>query len=140
QGEPAQAPGECLLAVVVELLIPQEDHLVLEQRLPDDADDLGGRACGSVHADDLGADVASQPADGDPGRGREQVGHGGSLFRVVAISLKKPSPDIAMQGNIWAGPQPGPPRSWTAPPPVTAFPPPPPASASWLSTSRAPRR
>jgi hypothetical protein len=77
EGERAEPLGERHLAGVVQALIAQEDHLVLQQRPADLGDRVVAELGSGVHAGDLGADVAGQPADADLGRGAFQRGMAG---------------------------------------------------------------
>jgi hypothetical protein len=69
----AEAGSECHLPVVVQVLIAQEDHLVVEQRLTHLRDRIVAGRVARVDTGDLRADVPGQAADPDSGDG---VGHG----------------------------------------------------------------
>jgi hypothetical protein len=66
RGELAEEPREPGLRRVVEMpLVAQEDHLVLEQCVPDEADVIGGQVRTGLNPGDLGPDVAGDLADVD---------------------------------------------------------------------------
>ena len=60
-GDRAQAPGERHLALIVEVLVTEEEHLVAGEVLADAIDLAGVQVGGEVDAVDLGAD---RPRDG----------------------------------------------------------------------------
>ena len=83
--EAAHPVAECHLAVGVELLAGEEQHLVVRQRLPDGGDRLVVRG-GQVQAAHLGAETRSEPVDVELDRGRggdrtiQRAGHGSTPF------------------------------------------------------------
>ena len=62
-GELAEAGGEGDLAVVVELLVGEEDDEPLEPDRPDGGDLLVAERCGAIDAPDLGADGGAEVSD-----------------------------------------------------------------------------
>src|SRR5215475_1876856 len=81
QRERAEALGERDLPGVVEALVAQEDHLVVEQRLAHLSDLIVAEGAAGVDAADLRTDVAGEPGHGNTGLAGDGVGHGGA-FRV----------------------------------------------------------
>jgi hypothetical protein len=81
QRERAEALGERHLPGVVEALVPQEDHFVVEQRLAHLRDLVVAEGAPGVDATDLSTDVAGEPGHGNAGLAGDGVGHG-SAFRV----------------------------------------------------------
>ena len=64
--ERAEPPGERDLALVVERLVAEEHHLVLEQRPPDAGNGLGVEIPGDVDARQLGSDRPGERRDLQP--------------------------------------------------------------------------
>jgi len=66
----AEAPRERLVPGRVELLVAEEDHTVIQQRLPDLGDGGGVELAAEVDAVELGAERAGDGLDLEPCRGR----------------------------------------------------------------------
>ena len=81
QRERAEALGERDLPGVVEALVAQEDHLVVEQRLAHLRDLVVAEGAAGVDAADLRTDVTGEPGHGNAGLAGDGVGHGGA-FRL----------------------------------------------------------
>ncbi len=78
-GEFAEEGGEAELAGVVELLVAEDEGLVLQEGGVDLGRDRGVEAGGQVHAEDLGADTAADPAEVEARAG----GHVRCSFRLA---------------------------------------------------------
>ena len=69
-GQVTEQPRETgLLRVAQVVLAAEVDDLVLQQGLPDRAEDVAGKVGGQAHAGDLGTDVACDAPDVDTGFG-----------------------------------------------------------------------
>jgi hypothetical protein len=79
-----QARGESLLPGIVEVvLVPEEDHLVAQQRLADLSDRGGVEVAGQLYAIDAGADAAAQLRHGQGGCRRNRHCSGPFIRGVV---------------------------------------------------------
>lgn len=78
-GQLTEEGGEAELARVVQVLVAEDERLVLQECGVDLGDDGGVEVGGKIHAEDLGADTAADPADVEDGAG----GHARVSFRGV---------------------------------------------------------